>query len=260
MSKKITKEDLQDDMFLTLSDQILNQVVKHQKIIGAFLAIVLIAGLGYVGFESYQNWNESKATKALYPLNREFTEKNQQLERKRLEAQKVGADKKDPKAALATPKADFQTEYGPVAEKMKKEIMAHAHTQAAKISAVELARVMMDNNQAQMAVDLLQPLVGTTTAKNVVMALLKSQLGAAYSHTGKFQEAISQYDAIVHNKDLAYLHPEAYIKEALCYEKLGQSEKARDLLQKVKLDYPGSQAANTAKLYARVLGSGSVAK
>lgn len=259
MSKKITKEDLQDDMFLTLSDQILDQVVKHQKIIGGFLALVLIAGLGYVGFETYQNWNESKATKALYPLNREFTEKNQQLERKRLEAQKASADKKNA-AAVTASKVDFQAEYGGMADKMKKEIMNHAHTQAAKISAVELARVMMDNNQAQMAVDLLQPLVGSTTAKNVVMALLKSQLGAAYSHTGKYQEAISQYDSIVHNKDLSYLHPEAYIKEALLYEKLGQTDKARDLLQKVSLDYPDSQAANTAKLYARVLGNGSVAK
>lgn len=260
MSKKVTKEDLQDDMFLTLSDQILDQVVKHQKIIGGFLAIVLVVGLGYVGFESYQNWNESKATKALYPLNREFTEKNQQIERKRLETQKVSADKKNPVAAVAAAsQVDFQSEYGPVADKMKKEIMNHAHTQAAKISAVELARVMMDHNQAQMAVDLLQPLVGTTEAKNVVMALLKSQLGAAYSHAGKFQEAISQYEAIVHNKNLAYMHPEAYIKEALCYQKLGQNDKARDLLQKVSLDYPDSQAATTAKLYARVLG-GSATK
>lgn len=256
MSNKITKADLQSDMFLTLSDRILDKVVEYQVIIASVLIVILIGGLGYVGFESFQNWRENKAALALYPLNRQFADKNLEIEKRKVEANKAPADKKA--AAIKAPvKVDFQAEYGKLSEEMRNAIRANASSQAAMVSAVDLAKVMLDQNQPQMAIDLLKPL--TTTSNSVMQALLRSQLGAAYSYVGQYPEAVAQYEAITKNKELSYMHPEAYIKQAVCYEKMGQADKARGILQKVSLDYPQTQAAQTARLYARVL-SGSETK
>lgn len=255
MSKKISKEELRSDMFLTVSDRALDYVVEQKNVIAVVLTVVLCAGLAFAGYEAFQNWTENKAAKALYPLNREFADKSRDIERRRLETQKAPTDKK---AAPVGPfKVDFQTEFGGLAGNMKKEIQTHAGTSAASIAAVDLAKAMIDHNQPEMAIDLLKPLA--SGPKTVMQALIKSQLGAAYSHTGKYQEAIAEYDSIIKNKEFSYMHPEAFIKEAICYDKMGQGDKARELLQKVSLDFPESQAAQTAKLYARVVG-GSAAK
>ncbi len=66
--------------------------------------------------------------------------------------------------------------------------------------------------------------------------------GEALYAQGEYQKAAEQFEAVVSRWSIGTKAPDALLKAGMCHEKLGQSSKAQELWEKLKREYPKSEA------------------
>ncbi len=80
-------------------------------------------------------------------------------------------------------------------------------------------------------------------------------IGDAYFQAGKrYQEALTAYTAVIANYKDPEVVPDAYYKQGLTYEQLGQKDAARKSYEQVRTLYPDSSAATLATMALKRLG------
>lgn len=83
--------------------------------------------------------------------------------------------------------------------------------------------------------------------------LCKSAMGDAYVELADYDKAVSEYKAALAANTNDFTSPVIMSKLGLVYEKLGEKDKALDLYNKIKKDYPSStEATNVEKSIARL--------
>lgn len=73
------------------------------------------------------------------------------------------------------------------------------------------------------------------------------QIGQAHYAAGRFKEAIAAYDEVIATFDGTASVPQAYYKRGLAFDRLGQTDQARQSLEHVVQTFPDSNEAILAK-------------
>ncbi|MBN1594285.1 tetratricopeptide repeat protein [candidate division FCPU426 bacterium] len=76
---------------------------------------------------------------------------------------------------------------------------------------------------------------------------LDERIGACYENMGKWQEALTTYQAILDGHPAYFNRRAVQYHMALCYEQLGQGDQARALLEAVQTEDPDSYWAEIAR-------------
>lgn len=72
-------------------------------------------------------------------------------------------------------------------------------------------------------------------------------IGECYYFEGKYEEAIVEYERVIQNYPKGNKVPNAFLKQALSFLKIGDKSSAKLLLERVIKDYPNTTSANVAR-------------
>jgi len=76
-------------------------------------------------------------------------------------------------------------------------------------------------------------------------------IGEAYFEQGDVRQALAEYRKVIHNFGASTANPDALLKTGLCYARLNEPVRAREIWQQVLRQYPRSAAAEKARDYIR---------
>ncbi len=264
MSKKqIEIEARTPDAFLTGSERILKWVEDNIAVVGGIFGAILLIGLGWLGYGQFNDFQERRATKAIYAAQMNLNKQRDQVakdENERLE--KLLKEMKD-KGAKDLPqkedsKADFEAVFAGPAQEVEKQIIAHKSTKAAAIAAIDLAGLYLDQKKPDLAAALLAQVDGGDS--EIIRALVKMQRSTVAMELGDYNRAISGFEDLAGRSGVEFIHAEALLKAGLCYERLEQMDRAKDLYTRVSTEFGESESGRTAKNYLRLLQLNSAEK
>lgn len=244
--KNIEKEAKSPDVFFMLSDRVLHWVEEKKYWFAGAIAILLVGGLGFVGFEQYNKSVETSALKALYPIENEIRKIQQDL------AKKTETKTSDAKA-IAKPTSGLPEPLVPLTERYEKAIRSHLSSKASAVAGIQLASLYSDYEQWQKAADILSAVAPYLKAGETLMALVKMQLGSVYFSLGNWDRALASFSQVFDEKAYDFVRGQALLKMGLVYEKQGAANKARETFERVKSEFPQAEVAETARKYLRSL-------
>jgi predicted negative regulator of RcsB-dependent stress response len=265
VSIKLDKDEVKSpDQFLQGLEKVMAWIQKNIAIVGIIFAVLVIGGVAWSIWDNVSSSKEEKLLSELALPEKEYNEKKnkfkegeRQLEaKKKAEASKDKKDaaNKDEKIEVAT--GDLQKDFGPYVEKFTELVNREPKSKAGQISAMYLAEMYTDYKQPEKALEVLNKVSGEK-ANDVISALILNLKAGLIADKGDCQAAVSIWENVTKEKKVAYLHDEAKLRMALCYEKMNDNSKAEQLyteLSKPSEDPEFDRAVSEdAKKYLRLL-------
>lgn len=239
------------DIFISTSENLLKKIEEQKALLGVILLIVVVAGGGWLGYHYLQTRGEAKASAEIYQYEAPIEQKKEELAK---------ADDKEADKAKSKDKApiDFDSQYAPLTQKLEESILKHQKTAAAKMSAVQLIGFYLEHQKFELAQSLLNKM--QLSDGSLMTGLLLVQKATLLLNKQEFDTSAELFQEIVNNKNLEFLHPQALLRMGICFEKLQNIERARELYTRVSTDYPDSEASRAAKFYLRLLTLNNTSK
>jgi tetratricopeptide (TPR) repeat protein len=205
----------------------LEKIAEQWRLLGALVAVVLVAAAVVAGMDSMRSKKELAATNALYDAQQN--------------ARKAIADKKYPEAESALVSVMDQNK----------------GTRAAFEAALQAGDMWMDAGNYDKAVSFYQRAAaegGDTFSK----LLSTYTIGIAKESAGKYDEAVKAYDDALAITGSDFLRPEILMAQARCYEALNQPKKAIDIYKTVEEKYSTrAYYSGAASAYEKQLSAGA---
>lgn len=251
--EKLTKEDVRGpDEFIKTSSRLFHFIEKHLASVGIALGVFILVGLGYSAYEMWSRRQSAKAATAFFEVKKArekiFSSFQEQAEEKRKKAEA----KKDQKAIedLAKAKPDFSPElvnaYKGFLEKFK-------GTPSGVMAAIELSGYLGEYEKHNEAKDALKMVPESAVRKGLLAGLFHVQAGRVEADLGQCQEAISHWQKPLGDSEQKPLHADLLLRMAVCYENLKDKDKALTTYDRVIREHAQTRAAETAKIYKRLL-------
>lgn len=267
MDKK--KSDIQatDQVTLTLKEGFVWTTQHSQLLLGAVAAFLIIGG-GITAVGYFNQKSELKAQEDFFTIDKKYSEKKRKFEEAlRAQAQKAAApvaSAKDKKASPVqilpegiTASGDLQKDYENLPAELEAVVKQHAGRSAATMSALRLAELYTDYKQSDKAVEVLSQ-VTTHGPKDLLSGLAINLKATLLADSEKCTEALTEWDKVLQVKSLSFLHGEAKLKSALCYEKMNNTEKAMAIYSELSAQTPDAsivdaETVKEAGQYLRLL-------
>lgn len=241
-------------------------LLKNWKALAAIVAVSLLGLAGYWGMSEFNKQQNQKVRSELYRFEKAIQDKEKELYE--AEVKKAEAKSKDKtKNQMNLPEvtkdaATFAANYETLAVALEAAIERNKGTDAAAASAIYLADLYSEFDQAEKARALLRKAVDGKTKSNVLRGLLRSQLAGLLMTKETCQEAIELLNGVLADKTLAFLEAPALARRAACFVEMGDMASAEADINKVKADHSDTEAArqvDTFRLIGLARGSGSSA-
>jgi tetratricopeptide (TPR) repeat protein len=188
---------------------------KNWKAISFGTGAVIILGLVYVLISNQSQAKEKLAQESFSVLQDQFNKmKEQQSAGEKNEAAKPMVDK----ARLKVDLEEF--------------ISKSAGTVASQVAAIYMSDILVAEKKLEESIGLLKKVESKSTVLSNTLVL--KTLGQILADSDQCKEAISTWDKILVNKKAEFLFADIQIKQALCYQKLNEEQKAVDILNKIK--------------------------
>ncbi len=254
MSKKLTKDEIRNPDQLTAQLQkSFNWSIGHSKTVMALAAAFLVLWGGYALYAGISEGNEQKVQEKLYLAEKDYLSTKQNFE----DADKPAPvdDKKaksEPKKdiAKAKPTGDIQKDYGPTLEKFNQIIASNPDSKAALMAALYSSEILGKYNQNETALSTLKKV---TLHKDLLSTLVLNRTAALQADLNNCAEAIKSWDTVIKNKDVAYLHNEAKLRQALCHESMNNVAQAEKIYTELQADTNKSESSKLAGKYLRLI-------
>jgi predicted negative regulator of RcsB-dependent stress response len=215
--EKITKQELKTpDLFIRESSKVAEWSLKHKR--NVMNGVIILAGLAllWAGWGFYAESRENKAQDQLFL------------------AQKTAKD--NPSAA---------------SEALEKVARDFSGTQAGVIASLDYAQGASEA-KTDTAISLLEKTKSSASSASL-KALAFYNLGILYAAKGDCNKSIDQWNQIEAREDMSFLHGAVFINKGLCFDKLGQKDKAEQMLKKAEGLIKSPEVSKTAKRYLRLL-------
>lgn len=222
-----------------------------QKSIGPIVGFVVVAliGGGVYAYMSKQSHKKlEKQSEELFVLQKELAKKGQEMASDEPEfpmLDKKPAKPKKPKPTVA----ELEAAYSPIVAKLQAFIKANGGTQPAVEAALLVSEAASEYQKYDEGVSALQTALKDFSSKSFLYGVAQSELGSMLAQTDKCQEATQVWEKLASSKNHDYVTDQIRLKSGVCYEKLGQYEKAEKLYKDVIQKSPESFNARTAKRF-----------
>jgi len=195
----------------------LNFFEKNWKLLAFGLGAFIIIGLAWAIISGNSSRQEVVAQENYAPLEVEF---NKYREQKATLATDAKSEIKD-KVDVTTLKANLQD-----------FVSKNTGTVAAQMAALSLSDILADENNAAEALNVLKK--AETKSDHLANVLVRKKMGQLLADANQCQEAITVWNKIVSDKNSEYVQSDVKIKQALCYQKLNDFNKAEEILTALK--------------------------
>ncbi len=233
-----------------------NWLEDNSKIVVALIVIAVLGGLAYAGVQIVTNRQEKSAQADYYKAEAPFTKKKEAFEKSKFKAfMPANAEDKTPTEVAS---GDISKDYGPLLTDLESVAKDHAGTAAGGQAALLAGQTYLEYKQPDKAIEYAQ-LAGSKLPKDSTLGVLGKVLwGNALSAKGDCQGALGVWQQVLDTKTAAYLHPDVSVRSGVCFEKMGQNDRALEMYRSASA-VAESASAGTAKglLRALELKSGS---
>lgn len=192
-------------------------------LIGVVFACVL-AGLSYWGWGLYAQKQNEKAEAELYPFRRSLISAEK----------KAGGSLFESRSWFQEKKADFKSISKEI-ESYKNFLMSRQTARPVHlISAMELAGFLVQYEKQDTALHLLDFIrMKSSSRSSWLYSVLLIQLGALFMDKGDFTRAVDLFSEILSLKSGRPFYQEVLLKTAVCYESMGEPEKASEVYSEI---------------------------
>jgi tetratricopeptide (TPR) repeat protein len=221
---------------------------EHAKAITGFIVFLLICGAAYMAMGFFAKRQERAATEEFYSVAAKFHKAKEEYDQaKYRDAAPKGEKVPDGKVATG----DLQKDYGTIVSDLEKIARDRAGTSAGAEAGILAGDTYLQYKQPDKAVELARLNIDKLSDGQTLKHLSSMLLGNALATKGDCQEAVSVWQKVLDNSKAAYLHGDASLRAGLCYEQLGQTDKALEMYRKASSTESG--AASTARGLLRAL-------
>jgi predicted negative regulator of RcsB-dependent stress response len=229
--EKLTKQDIRGpDVFISNMQKFSEWAYNRRKALMGVLVLIAAVALAWAGMGTYSAKQEDAAAETLFAAEKTLNKVDQSFEvppAGTAKAQAQGKPIKDGKA-LAVPTGKIEVDYKDAIEQLKDVITRFPRTQTSVIAALDLARIYHSYNKPDDSISVLNGAVGVANHPATKGLVLQS-LGLAYESKGDCTSAVNQWQKIIDDKTMGPFQANSLIKQALCYEKLNQKDKAIEI-------------------------------
>lgn len=256
--KKLTKEEIKGpDSFLKTMGTVYKSLQKYQRQIMLGVTVLVVAAVAVVGWQYFEHSREKEAQEKLYFATKKYEELQKKLDPLPVAGaagqnkNAKGKENSNPEPTKVT--SDPQKDYGPVIDELHAVIDKYPRSHAAILSAVTLANLYTENQNWEAAISSLNLIPDLNKKSGLVAGLALLSLGNVYANKGDCDSAIGTWESLVKRDDMKYFESETWLRQGQCYQKIGESEKARELYKRVQSNNAGKPAALAASRYLRLL-------
>lgn len=255
---KLTKEQLRTpDAFQQNLAGSLDWVSKNSKlVVGVLVAAVLVGG-GVAVVRYRQAHAQMELQEKFSLIERGLLEKKQAFEdAKRGPPPGAKASGTSPsETPKALPTGDIEKDYGQSVTDLEALVHQAPWSTAAQMAAIQVADLRREYGQGDAALKILNEANPQNDFWNLPTALLVSAKANIMADQGDCKGAVGLWEKLARASNAAYLHDEAKLRMALCYESLNDTAKAEQLYGELaKKDEKGDhETAKDAERYLRLL-------
>jgi tetratricopeptide (TPR) repeat protein len=189
---------------------------KNLKTIALGFMAVVVLGLGFSLVSGQSERSEKAAQEAFTPIQAKLV----QLKEQNQQTQK---DVKEPKTEVNV--ADLKKD-------LEGFIAQHPATVASQIAGLSLSEIYASEKNMVEALNTLKKVETKSSVLSNTLVLKK--MGQLLADSDQCKEAIDIWNKVLNNKKAEFTFSDVQIKQALCYQKLNETQKAEELLTKVK--------------------------
>jgi len=223
-------KDIQQTSLIDKANHFIDQ--NKTVVIGLVVLVVAVFG-GYSIYSTYNHKYEDKAQSAFF-------------EAERLYAVSQLAPTADG-AKVDTSKVDTtQAE-----EKLTDVITEFPKSKASSQAAILMADIQLKKNDTAKAIGVLEKGFSNFSG-HLIDSMLALKLSGVYEQNSQCDKALPVL-VKVYNSKVAELKPEALLRQALCEETLGQTDKAKQSYQKLATEFADSSQGQQAQKYLKTL-------
>ena len=236
---------------------------KNKAAVLGLVLLLILGGLGYVGWDLYSSKKEKSAQELLYSVEKPFADRREKYDQAKFAALSAAAGQdvkledlvKAGTAVVAS--GDLSKDYGTLVDDLEAFSKKHAGTTAAAQAALMAAETRLQYNQADQALATLEASVQSTKATTLMGALSRMAAGNAQAASGKCDLALKSWESVLSVKEQSFLHSEEALRAGLCLDKSGDKVKAQEMYRRASADSEKSSAAQTARSLLRALELGT---
>lgn len=193
----------------------MNFLEKNLKSIGLGFAALIVVGLVITVVTNQSEKKEKTAQENFAVIQEKLNKLNE----------KTPAADKDAKAPAAVDIVSLKKD-------LEDFITKNSGTVAAQIAGLSLADIYANEKNNTEALTVLKKIETNSSVLSNVLVLKKT--GQILADADQCKEAIAVWEKVLANKKAEFAFADVQIKQALCYQKLNDFQKAEDLLTQVK--------------------------
>jgi tetratricopeptide (TPR) repeat protein len=221
-----------------------------------FVAIAIVAVLGaiaYLGFDFLKSRQEKSAQAAYYAVEAKFEKLKEGYERAKFQKAMPNMAAKDGAPAKEAT-GNLEQDYGTLVSDVEKVATEHAGTAGGAQAAILASETYLSYKQADKAVAVAEAAAKNMNPDKVLGALTRVQWGNALAAKGDCNGAVGVWQQVLGSQKASYLHSDVSLRAGVCFETLGQNDKALEMYRKASAE-GGDQSttARTAKSFLRAL-------
>lgn len=189
---------------------------KNLKTIALGFMAIIVLGLGVSLISGQSERSEKSAQEAFTPIQVKLVQLKEQT-------QSAPKDVKESKAEVNV--ADLKKD-------LEGFIAQHPATVASQIAGLSLSEIYASEKNMVEALNTLKKVETKSSVLSNTLVLKK--MGQLLADSDQCKEAIDIWNKVLSNKKAEFTFSDVQIKQALCYQKLNETQKAEELLTKVK--------------------------
>ena len=189
------------------------------------VSVCVLAGLSYWGWIFYSQKQNEKAERELYSLRSQLIEAEK----------KAGGELFSARSLFQEKKADFESISKEV-EVYKNFLMSQKTVRPVHVmSAMELSSFLIRYEKKDQALNLLDSVRMKSVSRSTwLYSVLLIQLGTLFMDKGNFTRAIDLFSEVLSLKSAEAFYQEVLLKTAVCYESIGELEKASEIYEEIR--------------------------
>lgn len=229
-----------------------NWIEDNAKIFVALIVLAIIGGVAFASLQFVNRRQETQAQDAYYKAEAPFMKKKEEFERAKFKNFMPSEQAAAQPAAVAA-SGDIAKDYGTDIAELEKVAKDHAGTAAGAQAAILAAETYLSYKQPDKAVEIAQIPANKLSSSHTLAQLSRVVWGNALAAKGDCQAAVGVWQPLLAESKAAHLKGDLSLRSGVCFENIGQTERAMELYRQASTTAPESSAATTAKGLLRAL-------